>query len=64
MDWSVVGVTFVTLLVIMDPVGAAPIFVSLTREFSPQARHRAIFVSTCEPRKMFGILLHRAAARW
>lgn len=41
MNWSVVGVTFVTLLVIMDPVGAAPIFVSLTRGFSPSERRRA-----------------------
>ena len=41
MDWSVVGVTFVTLLVIMDPVGAAPIFVSLTRDFTAERRRRA-----------------------
>jgi multiple antibiotic resistance protein len=41
MYWSVIGVTFVTLLVIMDPIGASPIFVALTRGFSPHERRRA-----------------------
>jgi multiple antibiotic resistance protein len=35
------GETFVTLLVIMDPVGAAPIFVTLTRNLGRRARRRA-----------------------
>lgn len=30
MDWDAVGTTFVTLTVIMDPVGVAPIFIACT----------------------------------
>src|SRR5207247_11041102 len=41
MDWSVFGVTFVTLLVIMDPIGAVPIFVALTQTYTARARRRA-----------------------
>jgi multiple antibiotic resistance protein len=41
MDWAVLGETFVTLLVIMDPVGAAPIFIALTRTLTPAERQRA-----------------------
>jgi multiple antibiotic resistance protein len=41
MNWSVFGVTFVTLLVIMDPIGAVPIFVTLTQTYSSDARRRA-----------------------
>lgn len=41
MNWSVFGVTFVTLLVIMDPIGAVPVFVALTQAYTPEARRRA-----------------------
>jgi multiple antibiotic resistance protein len=41
MDWGVFGETFVTLLVIMDPVGAAPIFIAMTRHLTPAERQRA-----------------------
>ena len=41
MDWVALGETFVTLLVIMDPVGNAPIFVSITRNMSPRERQTA-----------------------
>lgn len=41
MSWRVVGETFVTLLVIMDPLGTAPIFVGLTSRMSPGERQRA-----------------------
>jgi multiple antibiotic resistance protein len=37
----VFGETVVTLLVIMDPPGTAPIFVALTRAYSPGQRRRA-----------------------
>jgi multiple antibiotic resistance protein len=40
-QWRVFGETIVTLLVIMDPPGTAPIFVSLTREYSPRQRTKA-----------------------
>jgi multiple antibiotic resistance protein len=40
-NWRAFAETFVTLLVIMDPVGTAPIFVSLTAGHSPRARQRA-----------------------
>src|SRR5256714_15271039 len=33
--------SFITLLVIMDPLGSAPIFISLTAGRSPGARRRA-----------------------
>lgn len=41
MSWTAFGETFVTLLVIMDPVGNAPIFVSMTRNMDPAARAAA-----------------------
>ena len=41
MDWGALGETFVTLLVIMDPAGTAPIFVGLTSRMSPAQRQRA-----------------------
>jgi multiple antibiotic resistance protein len=40
------GETFVTLLVIMDPLGAAPIFVALTRNLSQRARRLAAVRAT------------------
>ena len=41
MHWNVVGTTFVTLTVIMDPVGVAPIFVACTAPLSRPDRQRA-----------------------
>lgn len=41
MDWRVLGETFVTLVVIMDPVGAAPIFIAMTAWMTPAERQRA-----------------------
>lgn len=41
MSWQAFGETFVTLLVIMDPVGNAPIFVGITRSMDPATRQRA-----------------------
>ena len=41
MHWDVVGTTFVTLTVIMDPVGVAPIFIACTAPLSSKARQRA-----------------------
>lgn len=46
MDWGVLGETFVTLLVIMDPVGAAPIFIAMTRHLTPAERQRAALRAT------------------
>lgn len=40
MDWVLFTSVFVTLFVIMDPVGTIPIFLSLTGGRSPQAAHR------------------------
>ncbi len=40
MDWGLFGETFVTLLVIMDPVGAAPIFIGMSRHLTPAERQR------------------------
>ena len=41
MDWQALGETFLTLVVIMDPVGAAPIFIAMTARLSPAERKRA-----------------------
>lgn len=41
MSWRAFSETFVTLLVIMDPIGTAPIFVALTAGRSPRARRLA-----------------------
>ena len=41
MNWKAFGETVVTLVVIMDPVGAAPIFVTLTRGLDEESRRRA-----------------------
>jgi multiple antibiotic resistance protein len=39
--WRAFAEVFVTLLVIMDPAGTAPIFVALTRRMSPRQRRWA-----------------------
>ncbi len=41
MDWQVLGETFLTLVVIMDPIGAAPIFIAMTAKLTPEERRRA-----------------------
>jgi multiple antibiotic resistance protein len=45
-DWQALGETFVTLAVIMDPVGLAPIFVAMTRRLDTGARQRAAIRAT------------------
>jgi multiple antibiotic resistance protein len=39
--WDAVGTTFVTLTVIMDPVGAAPIFIACTARLTHKQRQQA-----------------------
>jgi multiple antibiotic resistance protein len=41
MNWRAFGETFVTLFVITDPLGNAPIFVAITRSLTPKERQRA-----------------------
>jgi MarC family membrane protein len=41
MSWRTFGETFVTLFVITDPLGNAPIFVAITRSMTPEERQRA-----------------------
>ena len=41
MNWRAFGETFVTLFVITDPIGNAPIFVAITRRLSPRERQQA-----------------------
>ena len=43
MDWNVIGTTFVTLTVIMDPVGVAPIFIACTAPLSREQRKQAVW---------------------
>lgn len=45
MDWRTFGQSFVTLLVILDPLGNIPLFLALTRSHEPRARNRAAYVS-------------------
>jgi multiple antibiotic resistance protein len=40
-EWDALGTTFVTLTVIMDPVGIAPIFIATTARLEQGARQRA-----------------------
>jgi len=42
LHWDTIGTTFVTLTVIMDPVGAAPIFISATARLNRGQRQRAV----------------------
>jgi multiple antibiotic resistance protein len=48
-DWNIVGTTFVTLTVIIDPVGVAPIFIATTAPLSRAQRKdtalRAVFAA-------------------
>src|SRR5579864_4184424 len=41
MAWRAFGETFVTLVVITDPIGNAPIFLSVTRHLDTPGRQRA-----------------------
>lgn len=43
MNWHAFGETFVTLFVITDPAGNAPVFLTITRKLSPRERQRAAF---------------------
>lgn len=43
--WRAFGQSFVTLIVILDPLGGIPVFLSLTRDLDPRARHRAAYVA-------------------
>jgi len=45
MGWRTLGQSFVTLLVILDPLGNIPVFLSLTHRHEPRARNRAAYVS-------------------
>src|SRR3954470_14759640 len=40
MQWDAIGTTFVTLTVIMDPVGVAPIFIATTAPLSERQRRQ------------------------
>lgn len=40
MQWDAIGTTFVTLTVIMDPVGVAPIFIATTAPLSEKQRRQ------------------------
>jgi len=40
-NWRAFGETFVTLFVITDPIGNAPIFVAITRKLTPKQRQSA-----------------------
>jgi multiple antibiotic resistance protein len=43
--WKTLGQSFVTLLVILDPLGNIPVFLALTRRDEPRVRHRAAYVA-------------------
>lgn len=41
MDWQLLGETYLTLVVIMDPVGVVPVFIAVTPRLTPGQRRRA-----------------------
>jgi multiple antibiotic resistance protein len=45
-NWRAFGETFVTLFVITDPIGNAPIFVAITRSLEPKQRQAAALRAT------------------
>jgi multiple antibiotic resistance protein len=45
MNWRAFAEAFITLVVIMDPLGSAPIFISLTAGYTPGARRRAALLA-------------------
>ena len=45
MAWRAFGQSFVTLVVILDPLGNIPLFLALTQREEPKARNRAAYVS-------------------
>ena len=45
MNWRAFAEAFITLVVIMDPFGSAPIFISLTAGLTPAARRRAALLA-------------------
>lgn len=45
MNWRAFAEAFITLVVIMDPFGSAPIFISLTAGLKPGARRRAALLA-------------------
>lgn len=45
MNWRAFAEAFITLVVIMDPLGSAPIFISLTAGLTRGARRRAAFLA-------------------
>jgi multiple antibiotic resistance protein len=45
MNWRAFAEAFITLLVLMDPISSAPIFISLTDGYTPGARRRAALIA-------------------
>ncbi len=45
MTWKLFGEVLVTMLVILDPPGNVPIFLSVTRQLSAKERHRAATIA-------------------
>ena len=41
MDWQILGETYLTLVVIMDPVGLVPVFIAMTARLDAGSRKRA-----------------------
>jgi len=45
MSWTLYGEVLVTMLVILDPPGNVPIFLSVTRQLSARERHHAAYIA-------------------
>src|ERR1700716_4362487 len=45
MNWRAFAEAFITLLVLMDPISSAPIFISLTHGYTAGARRRAALIA-------------------
>jgi multiple antibiotic resistance protein len=53
--WRTLGQSFVTLLVILDPLGNIPVFLSLTATHEERARHRAAYVAILVAGAVLGV---------
>jgi MarC family membrane protein len=45
MAWKAFGQSFLTLLVILDPLGGVPVFLTLTQTLEPRPRNRAAYAA-------------------
>src|SRR6266516_5445427 len=55
--WRTFGESLVTLLVIMDPLGTVPVFLSVTQPMERHARNRAAYVAVLVAAIVLGVFI-------